>query len=268
MSILSTLQTVTGTPTPQTLSAPAIQATPSVPKPLTTQQPAPLGVGSASPSPTPATPWAPGVSTYSTNPASDLRGQTITPGPTANREQIANTYEQNWNAQTNPQFQADLKSATSQAAGAGQLGSGQLRTSLGDLAYNRDVQRNADESNFQNTALNGTINDAYNNIGIAQQQQGFQAGQQNQTFNQGLQSLLAGQSGNPADTQLALSQLYGNNAAQSGQGLNSLISGTTNNNTQQSALQALLRQIGGGTGTTPAPVGTPIYNTATNGVPS
>lgn len=265
---MAALQT-TGTPTQVT---PPPTATPSVPKPLTTQQPAPLGVSSATPSttsPAPTTPWAPGVSTYSTTPSSDLRGQTITPGPMANREQIANTYEQNWNAQTDPQFQADLKSATSQAAGAGQLGSGQLRTSLGDLAYNRDVQRNADESNFQNTALNGTIQDAYNNIGIAQQQQGFQSGEQNQTFNQGLQSLLAGQSGNPADTQLALSQLYGNNAAQSSQGLNGLIGGSINNTAQQSALQQLLRGLGGGTSTatpTPAPVGTPIYNTGYNGV--
>lgn len=263
---MATLQT-TGTPTQPT----PVQAPSSVPKPLTTQQPAALGVNSAQPSVPPSTPspLGAGVSTYSTNPASDLRGQTIGVAPTANREQIANTYEQNWENQTNPQFQADLKSATSQAAGAGQLGSGQLRTSLGDLAYNRDVQRQGQESNFQNTALNGTIQDAYNNVQQADQQQGFQAGLENQTFNQGLQSLLAGQSGNPADTQLALSQMYGQQAGAAGQGLDSLIGGTVNNNTTNQLYQQLLRGVGGGYGaSTPAPVGTPIYNTGTqyNGV--
>lgn len=260
---MATLQT-TGTPTQP---AP-VQAPSSVPKPLTTQQPAALGVNSAQPSVPPSTPspLGAGVSTYSTNPASDLRGQTIGVAPTANREQIANTYEQNWNAQTDPQYQADLKSATSQAAGAGQLGSGQLRTSLGDLAYNRDVQRQGQESNFQNTALNGTIQDAYNNVQQADQQQQFQAGLQNQTFNQGLQSLYAGEAGNPSATQLGLSQLYGNNAAQGYGSLPGLYTSGTQAQAINPTLSPLQGLLGGGYGTSaPPPVGTPLYNTNTNG---
>lgn len=227
--------------------------------PVTPKAPMPVGAMPRPVSAPPTTPqmssFAPGVNTYSTNPASDLRGQTITPGPMANRMNIAQTYENNWNAATAPQFQADLRSATSQAAGAGQLGSGQLRTSLGNLAYNRDTQRNANESNFLNTALGGTIDDAYRNIGVAQSQQAFQAGLQNQTFQQQLQALLAGQSGNPADTQLALSSIYGNNASQAGSALSGLIGNTVNNNTQQGILQRI-----GQTAPTPtAPAATPPY---------
>lgn len=216
--------------------------------------------------PTPYTnPTSPGVSLTPTNPQSDLRGQTIGVGPTADRMGIANTYAKNWSDMTAPQYQADLRSATSQAAGAGQLGSGQLRTSLGDLAYNRGVQQSGQEGNFLNTALQGTIGDAYQNAGIAQQQQQFQAGLQNQTFNQGLQSLLAGNSGNPSATQLALSGNYGQQAAAGQQGVGNIISGATQNNNNQAYQQQILNMIGRGQPATqtPSPVGTPIYNTST-----
>lgn len=178
--------------------------------------------------------WAPGVNTTQTNPADDLRGKTITPGPMADRNAIAQTYENNWNNATAPQFQADLRGATSQAAGAGQLGSGQLRTSLGNLAYNRDVNRNAQEGNFMNQALEGSIGDAYRNVGIAQQQQQFQSGLQDQTFRQGLNALQVGNSGNPADAQFALSSLYGNQANSGYAGIpNTLNSGSQANQTNQ-----------------------------------
>lgn len=220
---------------PQYIQAPVTQAKSAAA--AATQKPstAPQPLGSAATS----TPYAPGVSTYATNPSNDLRGQTIVPGQMADRNQIAQNYVNTWNATTNPQYQADLRSATSQAAGAGQLGSGQLRTSLGNLAYNRDVQRQGQESNFLNNALSGSIQDAYNNIGIAQQQQQFQAGLQNQTFSQGLQALQAGQSGNPADTQLALSGIYSNNANNASNATSNLIGGTGANTAQQSVQQTL-----------------------------
>lgn len=198
-----------------------------------------------------ATPYAPGVSTYATNPQSDLRGQTIVPGQMADRNQIAQNEVNTWNTSTEPQYQADLRSATSQAAGAGQLGSGQLRTSLGNLAYNRDVNRNAQESNFLDQAQTGSIQDAYNNVGIAQQQQQFQAGLQGQTFNQGLQALQAGTAGNPADTQLALSGIYSGNANAGQNATSTLIGGTAANSAAQSYLQQIQAMMGNGG--TPAP---------------
>lgn len=225
------------------------------------------GTPAAPPTTAPAytNPTSPGVSLSSTNPTSSLLGQTIGVGPTANRMDIANTYEQNWNNQTAPQYQADLRGATSQAAGAGQLGSGQLRTSLGNLAYNRDVQRQGQESNFLNTALNGTIGDAYNNVGIAQQQQGFQAGLQNQGFQQGLQSLAAGSTGNPSSAQLGLSGVYGQQA----QGGQQAVGGAIQNANNQAYQQQILRLIGGGqpasTSTVPASGGSsPLYGSLGN----
>lgn len=128
----------------------------------------------------------PGVQGTPTNPANDLRGQTLSVAPTADRKSLATDYLNTWDAATAPQFQADLGKATSNSAALGQLGSGGLRTSLGDLTYNRDLQRNAQAKNFYTDAENGSINDAYQNVGIAQQQQQYQTALQNQTFNQDL----------------------------------------------------------------------------------
>lgn len=201
--------------------------------------------------PKPQTPQMaqPGVAYSPINPASDLRSQTIGVGPTADRNQIAQNQVNTWNASSQPQFQADLRSATSQAAGAGQLGSGQLRTSLGNLAYNRDLQRNAAQSNYLGAAQTGSINDAYQNVGIAQNQQQFQAALQNQSFNQGLQALQAGESGSPATQQQLLAAQYGSNAAQGQAGLSSLINGTVANTAaqgQQSAFDQWLKSRGTG----------------------
>lgn len=213
-------------------------------------------------------PTAPGVSTSSTNPTNSLLGQTITPGPMANRVSIANSDLQNWQQQQAPIYQENLRNATQQAAGAGQLGSGQLRTSLGDLAYNQNQATNAAMGNFTNQALQGSIGDAYQNVQQADQQQAFQAGLQNQGFNQGLQSLIAGNSGNPSSTQLGLSGIYGQQAAAGQQGVGNIIQGATQNNNNQAYQQQILNMIGRGQPanqtSTPSPVGTPIYNTGTN----
>lgn len=212
-------------------------------------------------------PTSPGVSLTPTNPQNDLRGQTIGVGPTANRVGIANADLQNWQQQQAPIFNANLRNATQQAAGAGQLGSGQLRTSLGDLAYNQNQATNAAMGNFTQQALTGSIGDAYQNVGIAQQQQQNQEQQQNQTFNQGLESLYAGNQGNPSSTQLALSGNYGQQAAAGQQGVGNIIQGTTQNNNNQAYQQQILNMIGRGQPanptSTPSPVGTPMYNTST-----
>lgn len=222
------------------------------------------------PAPTPAAPYAnptaPGVNVSSTNPSNSLLGQTITPGATANRVDIANADLQNWQQQQAPIFQQNLRAATSQAAGAGQLGSGQLRTSLGDLAYNQNQATNAAMGNFTQQALTGSIGDAYQNVNQADQQQAFQSQLQNQGFQQGLQSLAAGSANNPSSTQLGLSGIYGQQAAAGQQGVGSLIQGTTQNNANQAYQQQILNLIGGGKPATSSTssVGTPLYNTGTN----
>lgn len=153
----------------------------------TTTATTPATTTPAVPKPTPLT-AIPGVQGTPTDPANDLRGQTLGVAPTADRKALATDYLNTWDQSTAPQFQADLNTATSNKAATGQLGSGGLRTSLGDLTYNRDLQRNAQAKNFYNDALSGSINDAYQNVGIAQQQQQYQTALQNQTYNQNLAS--------------------------------------------------------------------------------
>lgn len=263
---------LSGIPRPTAPATPAATGTTrSIPGPfglnstITTPPPAPP------PAPAPAytNPTAPGVNVSSTNPSNSLLGQTITPGATANRVDIANADLQNWQQQQAPIFNANLRNATQQAAGAGQLGSGQLRTSLGDLAYNQNQATNAAMGNFTQNALTGSIGDAYNNVGIAQQQQQFQAGLQNQGFNQGLQSLIAGESGNPSSTQLGLSGVYGQQAAAGQQGVGNIIQGTTQNNNNQAYQQQILNMIGRGQPATQTPAPTnsgssPVYGSLGN----
>lgn len=214
---------------------------------VTPQAPTPLSsIPGALPKPQMA---QPGVAYSPINPTNDLRSQTIGVGPTADRNQIARDQVNTWNTSSEPQFQADLRSATSQAAGAGQLGSGQLRTSLGNLTYNRYLQRNAAQSNYLGAAQTGSIEDAYRNVGIAQQQQGRQDYAQGQSFNQGVTALNAGNAGDPSATQLALAGQYGNQAAQGQAGLSNLINGTVANTTaqgQQSAFDQWLKSRGTG----------------------
>jgi hypothetical protein len=212
-----------------------------------------------SPSPTPpTTPQAAailgqqtGVSLTPTTPGNDLRGSTISVAPTANRMDLAKQYTATQDQQLQPYFQRDLRDATSNAAAKGQLGSGQLRSSLGDVVNQYANARQTGAQNFYTSELDNAINDAYKNVAQANQQQAFQAGLQNQTFGQDLARYQAGVSGDPSATQLALSQQYGNNAATAGNALGSAISGTQTANANQAnndALNQLLQRLGiGGT---------------------
>lgn len=128
----------------------------------------------------------PGVSLTPVNQGGDISSSLIAPGQMADRTANATSLLNTWNSATQPQFQADLRGATSNAAALGKLGSGGLRTSLGDLTYNRDLQRNAQANTFYTNALNGSIDDAYKNLGIAQQQQQYQAGRADTAFGQNL----------------------------------------------------------------------------------
>lgn len=225
-----------------------------------------------------------------TDPNNSLLNQTIG-APTQNDPyQIA---QQQWDAfqkATNPTYEASLRDAVRQAAGAGAIGSGQLNTSLGDLANNRATQLDSQRQSLLANALTTANENAYRNVGIAQQQQGFQQGQQQTAFNQGitqtqledalknsalgraLEQFTAGNSNDPTSLLLALSGIFGNAGSQAGNALGGLISGRTGNQTSQGSNDALaqyFRQLyGGGTTTPSAPNANPIFGTLTSPTPS
>ena len=203
-----------------------------------------------------------------------LTNQTLDYGPLTDRFKVAQSELENWDKTSNPQFQADLRDAMRKAAAGGALGSGMLQTSIGDIAQNRELTRQGMGTSFLNNALTGSIGDAKDRANFAAGQQGFQAGQQQTAFGQGvteaelndrltgnafsraLQTLIAGQSGNPADTQLALSGIFGNAGADAGNALSSLIGNKTANGGAadtsgylQMILDAIKKQGGGTTAT-------------------
>lgn len=117
--------------------------------------------------------------------------QAVTPkAPLPSRIDLANQAVETSAKATDPYYQKSLRDAVSTAAGAGRLGSGMLRTSLGDLARNRALELDTLRSNAINTATNSAIDDAFRerdqglaaeqlqlsgelgrgNLGIAQQQ--------------------------------------------------------------------------------------------------
>jgi hypothetical protein len=224
----------------------------------------------------PASP-AGNVSTTPYTADQNLIDQTISRAPTADRFKIAQDQYDASVAAGEPAYQANLRDAMRKAAAGGALGSGMLNTSLGDIVTNRDTANRTNRTNFMDDALKGTIADSFGDTNIAQQQQGFEKGVsdtafnenasatqlqdtlQNSSFGRALQALLAGSSGNPADTSLILSQIFGNQATGASSALGGLISGTTTNNATAGSgnqLQDIIKQIlagyGGGT-SAPAP---------------
>jgi hypothetical protein len=176
-------------------------------------------------------------------PQNALTNSLLSRGAGADRFKIA---QDQWDAFTKasaPQYEADQRSAMRRAAAGGALGSGMLQTSLGDLASNRALAMDTQKQNLLSEALKGTIGDQFQDVGIAQQQQGFQQGQQGQAFDQNLrqaltedtltgskfqralQSLGAGGQGNPADMAMVLSQMFGGQSSAAGSSLAQFLSG-------------------------------------------
>lgn len=138
------------------------------------------------------------VSLTPTTPDNSLSNYTIGVGPTANRFGIAQDLLDQWDASSQPEETRQLQTLSQQAAGRGQTGSGMARGSFADLGRTYNQQRTTAQRGFLDDALNGSIEDAYKNVGIAQQQQTNQQGQQQTGFNnqvtvQQLQDSEAGQ---------------------------------------------------------------------------
>ena len=129
------------------------------------------------------------------NPATGLSTQTIAAGPALDRYAVAQQQYDTFVKGTEPSYQAALRDAQRAGAAMGGIGSGQLRTSIGDLGNTRANALQGERSSLFNTALLGSVDDARFATGVAQQQQGTQIGQQNDAFNRALQTWLAGQSG-------------------------------------------------------------------------
>lgn len=138
------------------------------------------------------------VSLTPTTPDNSLSNYTIGVGPTANRFGIAQDLLDQWDASSQPQFDRQIKGLEQSGAARGQLGSGMARGALADASTNYQTARTTAQKGFLTDALNNSIEDAYKNVGIAQQQQTNQQGQQQTGFNnqvtvQQLQDSEAGQ---------------------------------------------------------------------------
>lgn len=122
-----------------------------------------------------AAPAAPTSNTLSLAPSTPLPTEypsaPSTTGTPQNRLQLAQTAFDTFAKSTAPQYTADLRQATQMAAGKGQIGSGGLRTTYGNLANQRSLALDTARDNLINQAVTGTIADqqAAANTAIAQQ---------------------------------------------------------------------------------------------------
>jgi len=200
---------------------------------------------------------APGVTPI--DPATDLRNSQITPGAMLDRFGLAQQQFDTFANATTPAYQAALRDATRAAAGAGRLGSGMLRTSYGDLANQRNLQLDTQRENLFQNALQGSVGDAQTQFQDLLASQNQLAGMQNQAFNQGvtganlqealtsgsfsraLQTLAAGLQGDPTQTQLALSKIFGDQSAAAGSAMSGLLGQIMGGGESQT--DSLLRQI-------------------------
>ena len=165
-----------------------------------------------------------------TTPQNTLTNQTLSVGALNDPFQIAKQQFDAFQSSTNPEYQAELRDALRTAAAGGALGSGQLQSRLGDVSNYRSGQLDAQKQNLLANALGVQNDNAYKNVGVAQQQQGFQNNQQQQAignevqrltlqemltnggFNRSLDQLNAGNAGNPSTIQTLLASIYGNQA--------------------------------------------------------
>ena len=174
--------------------------------------PVPAGPAAGPTAPTPAGPG--GVTLTPTDPNDSLTTKTITPGSLADRFKLAQDRFATFANSSEPAYQAALRDANRMGAAQGRLGSGDLRTSFGDLAQGRSRDlMNSRDNLFQN-ALEGTIGDTWNGIGLAERQQSFQNQQQRDAFERMLQQFYAGQAGG---TGSASQTGYGSQVAGQGQ---------------------------------------------------
>jgi hypothetical protein len=220
-----------------------------------------------------------GVNLTPTTADNALTNQTISAGPMADRFKIASDQYNAAKAASEPGYLADLREANRGAFGAGRGVSGMLRTTRGNIESDRQNTLAKQQSDLLNGALTGSIDDAYKNLGIAQQQQGFQNQQQQQAFgnqvtadqlleyltngafNRGQAQQQAGYANDPSNVALILSSIFGNQATGAGQAAGQLFGqagqASTGGNLSPEILkylQSLGVNVGGSSTPTAAPV--------------
>lgn len=123
----------------------------------------PTPVDPALPKPKPAIGLAPAAGPAPTGAAAPLPTEypsvASTTGTPQNRLQLATSAFDTFAKSTAPQYTADLREAEHKAAGMGQLGSGGLRTTYGNLANQRALALDTEKSNLINSATTATIGD-------------------------------------------------------------------------------------------------------------
>jgi hypothetical protein len=95
-------------------------------------------------------------------------------------QQMFDTFAQS----TQPAYDASLRDATRYAAGAGRIGSGDLRTSYGNLANQRNQQLSTAQQQLTENALEGSIGDQFNKVSALAGLEGQQYGEGVDTNNQ------------------------------------------------------------------------------------
>lgn len=216
-----------------------------------------------------------GVGLSQTDPNNALIDKTIAPNGSVDRvKNFQDSLQSTISNVLDPAFQARQRDSNRYQFGAGRGVSGTARTSQGDIVsdYGRQI-KDLTTQGLAN-ASTGSIDDMYKNVGIAQQQQGFQKNLSDTAFNQNvvgtqledqltnsasgraLQQTLQGFGMSPEQTSLILSQITGQQAGQAGQAASGLFgqagqkAGTPGSDTTAQVL-AYLKSLGlggGGTG--------------------
>lgn len=170
-------------------SVPVGQVPPVPPVPQPVEQTATVTPPTLQPMPVPQPEPQPTGGFPQTDPDNPLTERTIQRDPLVDRFNLARQQFDTFVQGTDPQYQAALRQANRYGAATGRLGSGDLRTDFGNLAQQRDLQLRTAQNEFLQGALGGSIEDQFRDIGIAQQQQGFQNQQQQQAFENELRRL-------------------------------------------------------------------------------
>lgn len=268
----STPTAVPGVPqTPQT----AVPATGTILPRVAPSTPTQGPQGPAIPPPAPmvepanpqGTPGGGAVALTPTNPNAPLTAQTITPGQMADRFALAQSKFDTFVEASDPAYKASLRDANRYGAAQGRLGSGSLRTDFGNLANLRNTQMDTARRGFLDDALEGTIGDAWNEIGLAERQQGFQQGQQDRAFGNEATRLQLEEALRQGDFERAMGIFQAGNIGGTGSGTALSGANTAGNAAGDwyTALQQWMAQRGaagqaGGTTpapSAPAPTGTP-----------
>jgi hypothetical protein len=273
---VGTVQGIRGGPANPSLNVPTGKPADANPWQVSANPPSAPSVAPLNPTPVapvapitpPVNPAAnvPGASVAPIDPTNDLRSTSVLPDQGVDRYQLAQDRFKTFSDSTDPEYQASLREANTAAAGAGQLGSGMLRTRLGDLALSRTRDLDTNKQHFLQDALEGSIGDARSNRDEVRGERGYQVGQEQNSHDRQVQQLElddflknsaagrgktlldSGYSGNPSDAYAYLSSLFGKSASDAGSAAAGLVGASRQNQNAGTGLDWLQQLLKGGGG--------------------